>query len=58
MSKFWEFISGYKRFAIAAIALIGELGGLIPPQHQGKAIVAVAVLTAGTRIVDSINSDR
>ena len=54
MSGFLNFMNGYKRFALAAIALIGEISGLIPPQHQGKAVVAVAVLTAGTRVIDSI----
>ena len=54
MKRFLELVSGYKRFAIAAVALVSELGGFIPEKYQGAAVVTVAVLTAGTKVADTI----
>tara|TARA_R110000868_G_scaffold151117_3_gene374737 strand:- start:15488 stop:15670 length:183 start_codon:yes stop_codon:yes gene_type:complete len=58
MQKFWAFVAGYKRFAIAALAVIAEFGGLIPAKYQGAAVITTAVLVAGTRVVDTIQETK
>lgn len=58
MSKFWAFIDGWKRVSIAGLAIMAQIGGFIPPEHQEKAVIVVSVLTAGTKLVDWLKAHK